>query len=128
MQDPSEPSKMEMEPAEEVSAEYDEAGQPEGGGIAEQNMSTRPQRQRRPPQILAYNSLGNPQYQRVEPVMSGPLVNSTHAPWMTPAAAAVHFEAPLYCWVWPVCSQPMKKFRKTLNSVKFFSKNTHVSG
>lgn len=31
MQDASEPSKMEMEPAEEVSAEYDEAGQPEGG-------------------------------------------------------------------------------------------------
>lgn len=33
MQDASEPSQMEMEPAEEVSAEYDEAEQPEGGGL-----------------------------------------------------------------------------------------------
>jgi len=85
-----------MEPAEEVSAEYDEAGQSAGEENAEQNMPTRPQRQRRPPQILTYNSMGKPQYQRVEPVVSSSFVNSIQAPWMTPAAAAVHFGAPVY--------------------------------
>ena len=38
----------------------------QGGDNAEQDMPTRPQRQRRPPQILTHNSLGNPQYQYVE--------------------------------------------------------------
>ena len=84
----------EIESAEEVGAEYDGAEQSED--IVEHNLPTRPQRQRRPPpQILTYNSLGNPQYQRVEPCSSEQSIfNSTQVPWMTPAAAAVG--APLY--------------------------------
>ena len=54
-EDAIEPSDQ-MEHAEEVSAEYDEAGQSAGKENAEQNMPTWPQRQRRPPQILTYNS------------------------------------------------------------------------
>jgi len=92
----------EMEPANQGSAENDETEQSEGEDIAEQDVPTRPQRQRRPPQILTYNSLGNPQYQCVEPVVSSSFVNSIQAP----VAAAIHPGAPLYFWVRPCCLQP----------------------
>ena len=48
------------EPANEGSAENDEAELSGGECIAEQDIPTRPQRQRRSPQILTYNSLGKP--------------------------------------------------------------------
>ena len=57
------------------------------------------QRQRRPPQILTYNSLGNPQYQCAEPVVGSSFVNSIQAP----ATVAIHPGVPLYFWVWPCC-------------------------
>ena len=82
----------EMEPANQGSAENDETEQSEGEDIAEQDVPTRPQRQRRPPQILTYDSLGNPQYQCVEPVVSSSFVNSIQAP----VAAAIHPGAPLF--------------------------------
>ena len=47
------------EPANEGSAENDEAGLSGGECVAEQDVLTWPQRQRRPPQSLTYNSLGN---------------------------------------------------------------------
>ena len=53
----------ETQPANERSAGNDETEQPEGEDIAEQDVRTRPQRQRRPPPILTYISLENPQYQ-----------------------------------------------------------------
>ena len=86
----------EMEPANHGSAENDETEQSEGEDIAEQDVLTRPQRQRRPPQILTYNPLGNPQYQSVEPVVSSSFVN----PIQAPVVAAIHPGAPLYFWVW----------------------------
>ena len=92
----------EMEPAKLGSAENDETEQSEAEDIAEQDVPTRPQHQRRPPQILTYNSLGNPQYQSVEPVVSRSFVN----PIQAPVAAAIHPGAPLYFWVWPCCLQP----------------------
>ena len=92
----------EMEPANQGSAEKDETEQSDGEDSAEQDVPSRPQRQRRPPQILAYNSLGNPQYQSVEPVVSGSFVN----PIQAPVAAAIHPGAPFYFWVWPCCLQP----------------------
>jgi len=92
----------EMEPANQGSAENDETEQSEGENIAEQDLPTRPQRQTRPPQILTYNSLGNPKYQCVEPVVSSSFVNSIQAP----VAAAIHPGASLYFWVWPCCLQP----------------------
>ena len=92
----------EMEPENEGSTENDETEQSEEEDIAEQDAPTRPQRQRRPPQILTYNSLGNPQYQCVEPVVSSSFVNSVQAP----AAAAIYPGTPLYFWVWPCCLQP----------------------
>jgi len=52
------------------SAENDEIDQLEGEDIDEQDVRTRSQHQRRPQQILTYNSLGNPQYQRAEPEVS----------------------------------------------------------
>ena len=82
----------EMEPANQGSAENDETEQSEGEDIAEQDVPTRPQRQRRPRQILTYDSLGNPQYQCVEPVVSSSFVNSIQAP----VAAAIHPGAPLF--------------------------------
>ena len=36
----------------------------------EESVSTRPQRQCRPPQIFTYNSLGNLEYQRVNPLVN----------------------------------------------------------
>ncbi|PFX27046.1 Transposon Ty3-G Gag-Pol polyprotein [Stylophora pistillata] len=89
----------EMQVANEGSAGNDRS---EGEDIAEQDMWTRPQRQRRPPQILTYNPLGNPQYQSAEPVVSSSRVNSIQAPAMT----AIHPGTPLYFWVWPYCFQP----------------------
>ena len=38
--------------------------------ITQESVSTRPQRQCRPPQIFTYNSLGNPEYQRVNPLVN----------------------------------------------------------
>ena len=90
----------------EVSGEYDGSEQSEEEDVAEQNMPTRPQHERRPPQVLTYNFLGNPQYQCVEPVVRSTFVNSIQAPWLAPTAAAVHLGAPFYYWVWPVFSQP----------------------
>lgn len=84
----------------EGSADNDGSG---GEDIAEQDMWTRPQRQRRPPQILTYNSLGNPQYQSAEPVFSSSRVNAIQ----TPAITAIHPGIPLYFWVWPCCFQPV---------------------
>ena len=52
-----------------MSGEYDGSEQSEEEDVVEQNMPTRPQRLRRPPQVLTYNSLGNPQHQCVEPVV-----------------------------------------------------------
>ena len=92
----------ETEPGNEGTAGNDETEQSEEEDIAEQDATTRPQRQRRPPQILTYNSLGNPQYQCVEPVVSSLFVNSIQAP----AAAAIYPGPPLYFWVWPCCLQP----------------------
>lgn len=92
----------EVELANEGSADNDETEQSEGEDIAEQDVPTLPQRQRRPPQILSYNSLGNPQYQCVEPVVSSSFVNSIQAP----AAAAIHPGKPLHFWVRPCCLQP----------------------
>ena len=92
----------EMEPANQGSAENDETEKSKGEDIAEHDVPSRPQRQRRPPQILTYNSLGNPQYQSVEPVFSRSFVN----PIQAPVAAAIHPGAPLYFWVWPWCLQP----------------------
>ena len=68
----------------------------------EQDVLTRQQRKRRPPPNLIYNSLGNPQYQCVEPVVSSSFVNSIQAP----ATAAIHPGALLYFWAWPCCIQP----------------------
>ena len=67
------------EPANEGSAENDEAELSAGEYIAEQDVPTRPQRQRRSPQILTYNSLGNPQYQCVQPVVDSSSVNPIQA-------------------------------------------------
>lgn len=92
----------ETEPANEGSAENDETEQSEGEDIAEQDVPIRLQRQRRPPQILTYNSLGNPQYQCVEQVVSSTFLISIQAP----VAAAIHPGTPLYFWVWPCCLQP----------------------
>ena len=92
----------ETEPGNEGTAGNDETEQSEEEDIAEQDATTRPQRQRRPPQILTYNSLGNPQYQCVEPVVSSLFVNSIQAS----AAAAIYPGPPLYFWVWPCCLQP----------------------
>lgn len=90
----------EIQLANEGSADNDGS---EGEDIAEQDMWTRPQRQRRPPQILTYNSLGNPQYQSAEPVFSSSRVNAIQ----TPAITAIHPGIPLYFWVWPCCFQPV---------------------
>ena len=67
----------EMEPVNKGSAENDETEQSEGEDIAEQDVPTRPQRHSRPPQILTYKSLGNTQYQCVEPVVRSSFVNSS---------------------------------------------------
>ena len=93
----------EMQPANEGSAENDETEQSEGEDIAEQDVRTRLQRQRRPPQILTYNTLGNPQYQCAEPVVSSSFVHSIQAP----TTAAIHPGVPLYFWVWSCCLQPV---------------------
>ena len=82
----------EVQPANAGNAENDETEQSEGEDIAEQDVRTRPQRQRRPPQILTYNTLGNPQYQCAEPVASSLSVNSVQAP----TTAAIHTGVPLY--------------------------------
>ena len=60
----------EMQPANDRSAENDQTEESEGEDIAEEDVQTRPQHQRRPPQILTCNSMGNPQYQCVEPVIT----------------------------------------------------------
>lgn len=90
----------EIQLANEGSADNDGS---EGEDIAEQDMWTRPQRQRRPPQILTYNSLGNPQYQSAEPGFSSSRVNAIQAPAIT----AIPPGTPLYFWVWPCCFQPV---------------------
>ena len=92
----------EMQPTNEGSTENDETEQSEGEDIAEQDVRTLPERQRRPPQILTYNNLGNPQYQCAEPVVGSSFVNSIQAP----ATVAIHPGVPLYFWVWPCCLQP----------------------
>ena len=92
----------EIEPANQGSAENDESEQSEREDIGEQDVPTRPQRHRRPPQILTYNSLGNPKSQCVEPVVRSSFVNSIQ----TPDAAVIQHGAPLYFWVWPCCLQP----------------------
>ena len=58
----------ETESTDEERAENDETEPSGEEDNAEQDAPTGPQRQRRLPQILTYNSLGNPQYQDVEPV------------------------------------------------------------
>ena len=70
--------------ANEGRAGKNETEKSEDGAIAEQDVRTRPQRYRRPPQILTYNSLENPQYQCVEPVVSSSFVNSIQAPVKAP--------------------------------------------
>ena len=89
----------ETQPANEGSAGNDETEPSEGEDIAEQDVWTRPQHQRRPPQILTYNSLGNPQYQCVEPLVSSSFVNAIQAP----ATAAIHPGVPLFFCGWPCC-------------------------
>ncbi|KAJ7391100.1 hypothetical protein OS493_020124 [Desmophyllum pertusum] len=84
----------------ELVGDYD-AEQSSDEDITEQNMSTRPQRQRRPPRILMYNSFGNPEYQCISPT-----VNSIQVPWMTPPAVAVPFGTPIYYWFWPQMPVP----------------------
>ena len=76
--------------ANEGSAGKNETEQSENGAIPEQDVRTRPQRQRRPPQILTYNSLENPQYQCVEPVVSSSFVNSIQAPETAPIYPLCH--------------------------------------
>ena len=53
---------VQTEPANEGRAENDEVELSGEEYIAELDVPTRPQRQGRPPQILTYNSLGNPRY------------------------------------------------------------------
>ena len=87
----------------EGSAENDEAELPGGECIAEQDVPTRPRRQRRPPQILTYNSLGNPQYQCVQPVVGSSSVN----PIQASVAAAIHPGAPFISGCrYAVCNRP----------------------
>ena len=62
----------------------------------EESVSTRPQHQCRPPQIFTYNSLGNPEYQRVNP-----LVKYVQMPWTSPPALPVPYHGPFYYWTWP---------------------------
>lgn len=69
--------------------------EPPGEIAPEQNVSTRPQRQSRPPQILTYSSLGNPGYQRFNST-----VNCVQIPWMPPPTATVPPQGPLYSWNW----------------------------
>ena len=64
--------------------------------ITEESVSTRPQRECRPPQIFIYNSLGNPEYQRVNP-----LVNYIQMPWTSPPALPVPYHGPVYYWTCP---------------------------
>ena len=87
----------ETESANEGSAENDETEPSGEEDNASQDVPTRPQRQRRPPQILTYNSLGNPQYQYVEPVVRCLSVNPIEAS----VAAAIQPGALLYFLVCP---------------------------
>lgn len=87
--------------ANEGSARNDETEQSEEEDIAEQDVRTRLQHQRTPPQIITYNSKGDPQYQSVEPVVSSSFVNFIQAP----ATAAIYPGVPLYFCVWPCCLQ-----------------------
>ena len=98
--------------ANEGSAGKNESEQSEDGAIAEQDVRTRPQRQRRPPQILTYNSLENPQYQCVEAVVRSSFVNSIQAPASSfvnsiqaPATAPIYPLRHLLFCVWPCCLQ-----------------------
>ena len=86
----------ETESTNEGSAENDETEPSGEEDIAEQDVQTRPQRQRRPPQILTYNSMGILQYQCVEPVVRCLSVNPTQA---SVAAAIQPLSAPLFLGV-----------------------------
>ncbi|KAK2564655.1 hypothetical protein P5673_012136 [Acropora cervicornis] len=93
----------EMESADEERAENDETEPSGEEDNAEQDVPTRPQRQRRPPQILTHNSLGNPQYQYVEPVRC-----LSVNPIQASVAAAIQPGAPLYLLVCPCCLQRLQ--------------------
>ena len=87
----------ETESANKGSATNDETEPSGKEDIAEQYVPTWPQCQRRPPQILTYNSLENPQYQCVEPVVRCLSIN----PIQASVTAAIHPRAPLYFLVCP---------------------------
>ena len=93
----------ETESADEERAENDETEPSGEDDNAEQDVPTRPQRQRRPPQILTYNSLGNPLYQYVEPVRC-----LSANPIQASVAAAIQPGAPLYFLVCPCCLQRLQ--------------------
>ena len=93
----------ETESANEGSAENDETEPSGEENNAEQDVPIWLRRQRRPPQILTYNSLGNPQYQYLEPVTCLS-VNAIQAS----VAAAIQPGAPLYFLVCPCCLQRLQ--------------------
>ena len=91
-------SSSENEPVAELSPDRDVIPEePLAGTSPEQNVSTRPQRQCRPPQTLTYSSLGYPEYQRFNST-----VNCVQVPWMLPPVATAPPQGPLYYWILPM--------------------------
>ena len=98
-------SSSENKPVKELSPDRDVIPEePLAGTSPEQNVSTRPQRQCRPPQTLTYSSLGNPEYQRFNST-----VNCVRVPWMLPRWQLPPPQGPLYYWIWPMmpCLPPI---------------------